>query len=274
MSTDYKIKYLKYKKKYLDLKSNIDQTSGSGSDKDLVLSGTFEIGEFKKNLKKGTTVDNDEYEQYFGDLFKKEEKGKPVKYEIYIRENKLKGNLKRDGKEYKLHIKFFNEGDMLNKKIYVIDKFRLYPTFNKESYVLTLNYSFVTLLGGNDAQQYENVAIFDFEAAKQKNRVNHLKKDEEISENFLFSPDTNYHLNTISRNYKGLVLEKFSDEELKESSRAYKQGIIDVIGIPEGWERKEDPDLPPEFAVYHEYQNDGVFVYGLVDQLVMKAARP
>ncbi len=232
MSTDYKTKYLKYKKKYLDLKSNIDQTSGSNKDKDLILSGTFQIGEFKKNMQL-FGGDSDSYDQYFGELFKKEKNGKAVNYEIYFRENDLKGNLKRDAKEMKLHIKFSNEGDMLDKKIYVIEKF--YLRDYEQSYKLLLNYPWIKPFGGADSyQQYQSVALLDWTNAKKKNMVNHLKNGGAISKDVLFSPNTIYRANATGNSYNGFYAKKFSKEELEKENKDYKKGIIDVIGIPEG----------------------------------------
>ena len=273
MSTDYKTKYLKYKKKYLDLKSNIDQTSGSNKDKDLILSGTFQIGEFKKNMQL-FGGDSDSYEEYFGELFKKEKNGKAVNYEIYFRENDLKGNLKRDRKEMKLHIKFSNEGDMLDKKIYVIEKFYYQMRFEPWSYKLLLNYPYIKRFGGKDSyQQYPSVALLDWTNVKKKNMVNHLKNGGAISQDVLFSPNTIYKANATGKTYNGFYATPLSKEELEKENKDYKMGIIDIIGIPEGWEVKYDNNAKRGFTVYHEYQNDGIRVYDIVEHLEAKASK-
>ena len=263
MSTDYKIKYLKYKKKYLDLKSNIDQTSGSNKDKDLILSGTFEIGEFKKRIQQAGD-DRDSYNAYFGELFKKEKNGKAVNYEIYFRENKLHGNLKRDKKEMKLHIKFSNEGDMLNKKIYVIDEMYYHPS--KSKFVCVLHYAYTAVLGEHG--RYDKVAELDFKNAKKKNMVNYMKNGGAISEDDLFSPDTIYDANPIGKKYNNEDIRKMSKGKLREITKRYKEQIIENFGIPEGWEKKYD-----KMEEYYEYQNNGTKVFDIVEHLEAKASK-
>lgn len=112
---DYKEKYHKYKKKYLDLKNNIDQTSGSSTltTKQKVMTVTLEPGQFgNKNdwsvLSQGL---NDKFESHFKNLLLKEQKGKAVKYDLYL--------AKPMGLSM-FSIVFYNEGDMLMKNEYII----------------------------------------------------------------------------------------------------------------------------------------------------------
>lgn len=100
-SIDYKKKYLKYKAKYLDLKES--QISGSNEKKYKMQTATFAKGEFEKSLQSKKTD--------FNNLIKKEDQGKPIKYDLFVF---------KQGKGVQCSIVFYNEGDQLSKKEFLI----------------------------------------------------------------------------------------------------------------------------------------------------------
>ena len=179
-----------------------------------------------------------------------------------------KTNLKRDKKEMKLHIKFSNEGDMLNKKIYAIDKMYYDLGYgNSESkFVCVLCYAYTAVLG--EYGRYDEVAELDFKNAKKKNMVNYMKNGGAISEDDLFSPDTIYEANPIGKKYNNQFIGKMSKEDLREITKKYKEQIIENFGIPEGWEKKYDKKTE-----YYEYQNNGTKVFDIVEHLEAKASK-
>ena len=102
-SIDYKKKYLKYKTKYLELKES--QISGANK-KYKIQTATFAKGEFGNSLLSKKT-------DAFNDLIKKEERGKPIKYDLFVfKQGK--------GKGVQCSIVFYNEGDQLSKKEFLI----------------------------------------------------------------------------------------------------------------------------------------------------------
>ena len=99
-SIDYKKKYLKYKAKYLDLK----ESQISGANKFKMQTATFAKGEFEKSLQS-------KKKDAFNNLIKKEVQGKPIKYDLFVF---------KQGKGVQCSIVFYNEGDQLSKKEFLI----------------------------------------------------------------------------------------------------------------------------------------------------------
>ena len=205
---DYKQKYLKYKKKYLDLKSNIDQTSGANS-KQKVMTFTLDYGEFFNRNDIDRLLDSMSldvidggYQKKFEDLYDKERNGKPIKYDLNII-----GNMG----SYIFTVTFYNKGDMFKKDEYYITDF----------YWEDLNPTTKTTTMGSR----------EWDPAKMNNPDNRMKldilnKDGQLEHICLLSLDK-----IKGKADKKEKVVKFAKQKLKEKAKDYEWGILNHFDL-------------------------------------------